>query len=97
VEEQNWYSIACWDNKVSSVKWENLPSKGSLHGESRIAFHTDKDCKGDVRHWPTEVNGHYREDFTLDGVNDKSTSFMIWETQHWLRLALPVGTSQDVQ
>jgi len=94
---QHCYNLACWDNKASSVKWKNLPSKGSLHGESRIAFYTDKDCKGDVRHWPTEVNGHYAEDLTLDGVNDKVTSFMIWETSKSVTngydLPCPWGTS----
>ncbi|KAE8966781.1 hypothetical protein PR003_g29360 [Phytophthora rubi] len=77
-KSQRCYNLACWDNKASSVKWKGLPSKGSINGQSRIAFYTDKNCKGDVRHWPTDVNGHYPKDFTLDFVNDQITSFMIW-------------------
>jgi hypothetical protein len=79
-KSQRCYNLACWNEKASSVKWEGLPSKGVFDDEARIAFFTDKDCKGDVRHWPTDVNGHYPKDFTLDFVNDKVTSFMVWET-----------------
>ncbi|OWY94410.1 hypothetical protein PHMEG_00035874 [Phytophthora megakarya] len=82
---QRCYNLACWDNKASSVKWKGLPSKGSFSDKSRIAFYTDGNCKGDVRHWPTDAadddgdTGHYPKDFTLDFVNDKITSFMVWE------------------
>ncbi|KAK1930468.1 hypothetical protein P3T76_014139 [Phytophthora citrophthora] len=77
---QQCYNLSCWDNRASSVKWEGLPKKGSFDGKSRIAFFTEKNCKGDIRHWPTDVDGHYPKDFTLDGVNDAVTSFMVWET-----------------
>jgi hypothetical protein len=95
-QTQHCYNLSCWNEKASSVKWEGLPSSGSFDGKSRIAFYTDTNCKGDVRHWPTDVDGHYPEDFTLDGVNDKVTSFMIWETSkkatHWRETPCPWGT-----
>jgi hypothetical protein len=77
---QHCYNLSCWDSRASSVDWKGLPSSGSFDGQARIAFYTDKAYKGDVRHWPTDVNGHHPKDFTLDFVNDKITSFMIWET-----------------
>ncbi|KAL3669388.1 hypothetical protein V7S43_005784 [Phytophthora oleae] len=78
-KSQRCYNLACWDNRASSVKWEGLPTKGSFNGKSRIAFFTEKDCKGDSRDWPT-YEGNYPQDFTLDKINDDVSSFIVWET-----------------
>uniref|UniRef100_H3GPH3 3-hydroxyacyl-CoA dehydrogenase NAD binding domain-containing protein n=1 Tax=Phytophthora ramorum TaxID=164328 RepID=H3GPH3_PHYRM len=82
---QRCYNLSCWDNRASSVKWEGLPTSGSFSGKSRIAFFTGKDCTGDSRDWPTDgyINdkkGNYPMDFTLDGINDGISSFIVWET-----------------
>ncbi|ETI41999.1 hypothetical protein F441_12771 [Phytophthora nicotianae CJ01A1] len=77
-ETQLCYNLACFDNKASSVKWDGLPKTGNFHGKSRIAFFTGKDCSGDSRDWPTDED-NYPMDFTLDGINDAVSSFIIWE------------------
>ncbi|GMF34472.1 unnamed protein product [Phytophthora lilii] len=101
-ETQRCYNLACWDNKASSVKWEGLPKTGSFNGKARIAFFTGKDCTGDSRDWPTDgvINGkkgNYPQDFTLDGINDAVTSFIVWETTkkttNGKALPCPWGTS----
>jgi hypothetical protein len=79
-QSQRCFQLSCWDNKASSVKWEGLPSSGIYGGKARIAFYTDKYCRGKVRHWPTDIDGYYPEDLTLDSLNDQGTSFMVWET-----------------
>lgn len=83
-ETQLCYNLACFDNKASSVKWHGLPKTGNFNGNSRIAFFTARDCTGDSRDWPTDgvTNGkkdNYPMDFTLDGINDAVSSFIIWE------------------
>lgn len=82
---QRCYNLSCFDNRASSVKWDGLPTKGDFNGKSRIAFFTGKDCTGDSRDWPTDgysnnKKGNYPMDFTLDGINDKVSSFIVWET-----------------
>ncbi|KAG7382524.1 hypothetical protein PHYPSEUDO_004791 [Phytophthora pseudosyringae] len=83
-ETQLCYNLACFDNKVSSVKWEGLPEFGKFNGKSRIAFFTGHDCTGDSRDWPADgvINGkkdNYPMDFSVDGINDAVSSFIIWE------------------
>ncbi|KAH7482015.1 hypothetical protein PRNP1_010647 [Phytophthora ramorum] len=83
-ETQLCYNLSCFDNKASSVKWTGLPETGSFDGKSRIAFFTGKDCTGDHRDWPTDgvINGkkdNYPMDFTLDGIDDSVSSFVVWE------------------
>ncbi|KAF4128089.1 hypothetical protein GN958_ATG22742 [Phytophthora infestans] len=83
-ETQLCYNLACFDDKASSVKWEGLPKIGGFHGKSRIAFFTGQDCSGKSRNWTTDgvVNGkkdNYPMDFSLDGINDAVSSFIIWE------------------
>ncbi|KAG2766571.1 hypothetical protein PC129_g11542 [Phytophthora cactorum] len=83
-ETQLCYNLACFDNKASSVKWEGLPKTGNFHGKSRIAFFTGHDCGDDSRDWPTDgvINGkkdNYPMDFSLDGIDDAVSSFIIWE------------------
>ncbi|KAG2815649.1 hypothetical protein PC119_g14174 [Phytophthora cactorum] len=82
---QRCYNLGCFNDKASSVKWEGLPTTGAFNGQSRIAFFTGKECTGDSRDWPTDgvINdkeGNYPMDFSLDGINDAISSFMIWET-----------------
>lgn len=58
---------------------------GQIHGKSHIAFYTSKDCVGPHIHLPTDafINGK-RDNFPINlgkyAMNNKLTSFMIWET-----------------
>ncbi|KAG7385925.1 hypothetical protein PHYBOEH_008858 [Phytophthora boehmeriae] len=77
---QRCYNLSCWNDKASSIKWSGLPTKGSFDGKSRIAFFTGKDCTGESREWATDQDDDSPKDLTQDGINDKVSSFIIWES-----------------
>ncbi|KAE9218966.1 hypothetical protein PF004_g13737 [Phytophthora fragariae] len=84
-DTQKCFNMHCFDDKVSSAKWVGLPTAGQIHGKSHIAFYTSKDCVGPHIHLPTDafINDK-RDNFPANlrkyAMNDKLSSFMIWET-----------------
>ncbi|RLN84440.1 hypothetical protein BBJ28_00012819 [Nothophytophthora sp. Chile5] len=80
------FNLPCFDDQISSVRWVDLPSTGKIHGKSHIAFYTLKNCFGPHVHFPIDdkVNGvgypNNVNNFRRYALNDKISSFMIWET-----------------
>lgn len=73
-------NLSCFDNKATSVEWDNLPSAGADDdGTAKIAFFTGKNCTGDKREWTVE-DEDYPYDFSIDGIDNDISSFIIYET-----------------
>ncbi|EGZ20359.1 hypothetical protein PHYSODRAFT_246040 [Phytophthora sojae] len=71
----------CYNDNVgkpSSITWKNLPTTGRFEGKSKIAFYSERSCKGIVKAWFT-TGKDFPTNLALDGLNDNVKSFMLWQ------------------
>ncbi|KAF1318245.1 hypothetical protein FI667_g14078, partial [Globisporangium splendens] len=101
---QRCFNLGCFNERASSVKWSNLIRNGAFNGYSEIAFFSDADCNGDRKSWRIADN-NFPQNLVLDNLNDRITSFMIWENSRsntqgtylvcpWSRRALREETNE---
>ncbi|KAE8898836.1 hypothetical protein PF005_g20021 [Phytophthora fragariae] len=62
---QKCYDLSCFNDKVTSIKWQGLPQKGKFNGKAHIAFYKNAGCTGHHLEWTTEEK-NYPIDLTLD-------------------------------
>ncbi|KAE8962744.1 hypothetical protein PR003_g30712, partial [Phytophthora rubi] len=78
-QSQECVNLSCYNDRASSVKWSDIVKWGAFDGQSRIAFYTGKDCTGTVRDWAIKQPKGYPLNFSLDGIDNAISSFMIWQ------------------
>ncbi|KAG7382513.1 Epsin-1, required for endocytosis and actin patch assembly [Phytophthora pseudosyringae] len=87
IERDHCYSIACdaLDNTITSAKWSGLPEKTSAGDDAMISFYIDRDCREHDIWWRTKTQSHddldFPSNFRLDGMNDRISAFMVWNTK----------------
>ncbi|OWZ07844.1 hypothetical protein PHMEG_00019705 [Phytophthora megakarya] len=72
----------CYNDNVgkpSSITWKNQLKVGIFSGKAKIAFYTEKDCKGRSRAWFT-TEKDFPRDLYLDGIDNQIKSFMLLQT-----------------
>lgn len=80
-DSQYCVNLSCFDKKVSSVDWKNLPSEGTVDGKSKIAFFTERNCAGQLHEWEIRgVNNVSSRDLSIIDLDNNISSFMIFET-----------------
>ncbi|KAF4317273.1 hypothetical protein JM18_007777 [Phytophthora kernoviae] len=79
IQAQQCINLSCYNDRATSAKWSDIVKWGAFDGDSRIAFYTDANSTGMVRHWEIEDPNGYPENFFLDDMDNKISSFMIWQ------------------
>lgn len=80
-DSQYCINLNCFDDKATSVDWEDLPIKGTVDDDwkAKIAFFTGWDCTGTKREWSI-MDLEYPRDLSIDGIDNDISSFIIYET-----------------
>ncbi|RLN92827.1 hypothetical protein BBJ28_00011745 [Nothophytophthora sp. Chile5] len=80
-DSQQCINLSCYQNRITSAKWDDLVNWGAYDGKARIAFYTERNCAGKAHDWPATGVGKkdFPGNFFLDGIDNKITSFMIWQ------------------